>query len=79
MVEARSFQRSNQHGSGVMCSFFGKRISHLRGAVSLPIAGSLAVWMPPTSHHGWVHDVFRAAMAPRTRRCKCAAGPLPAH
>ncbi|MFS8490810.1 hypothetical protein EIP98_17240 [Xanthomonas campestris pv. raphani] len=64
------------HGSGAMCSFFGKASSHLPGTVSLPIAGSLAVWMPPSSHHGWVHGVFRAAMARRTRRCMLQ-GPCP--
>ncbi|PPU16049.1 hypothetical protein XacyCFBP2565_05595 [Xanthomonas arboricola pv. corylina] len=32
---------------------------HLSGAVSSPLAGPLAAWMPPRSLHGRIHGVSR--------------------
>ncbi|APO97261.1 hypothetical protein BJD12_05705 [Xanthomonas vesicatoria ATCC 35937] len=40
-------------------SFFNKTTDKLSGAVSLPIAGPLAAWVPPTTLHGWIHGVSR--------------------
>ncbi|MFS8448550.1 hypothetical protein EIQ06_03840 [Xanthomonas campestris pv. campestris] len=51
--------------------------SELSGAVSSPIAGPLAAWMPPSSPHGWVHGVscerrgHRALDAASVRRGSC--------
>ncbi|RJU11398.1 hypothetical protein XcmpCFBP7700_09535 [Xanthomonas campestris] len=36
-----------------------KTTSELSGAVSSPIAGPLAAWMPPSSPQGRVHGVSR--------------------
>ncbi|APP74128.1 hypothetical protein BJD12_01325 [Xanthomonas vesicatoria ATCC 35937] len=38
---------------------FRSVISQLSGAVSSPIAGPLAAWMPPSSPHGRVYGVSR--------------------
>ncbi|PPT96616.1 hypothetical protein XarjCFBP8253_19625 [Xanthomonas arboricola pv. juglandis] len=38
---------------------FQKAAEQLSGAVSLPVAGPLAAWMPPRSLHGRIHDVSR--------------------
>ncbi|MCC8683190.1 hypothetical protein, partial [Xanthomonas vesicatoria] len=40
-------------------SFFGKNTSKRSGAVSSPLAGPLAAWMPPSSPHGRVYGVSR--------------------
>ncbi|MGQ5247493.1 hypothetical protein ACULL3_04845, partial [Xanthomonas arboricola pv. corylina] len=36
---------------------FKKAADQLSGAVSLPVAGPLAAWMPPRSLHGRIHGV----------------------
>ncbi|PPU73514.1 hypothetical protein XmelCFBP4644_08370 [Xanthomonas melonis] len=43
----------------VAVSRFSLAASQLSDAVSLPIAGPLAAWMPPSSPHGRVHGVSR--------------------
>ncbi|CDF61984.1 hypothetical protein XFF4834R_chr24690 [Xanthomonas citri pv. fuscans] len=40
-------------------SRFYKTADQLSGAVSSPVAGPLAAWMPPSSPHGWVYGVSR--------------------
>ncbi|AUI90089.1 hypothetical protein BVV10_07650 [Xanthomonas oryzae pv. oryzae] len=41
--------------------------SQLTRAVSSPLAGPMAAWMPPSSLHGCIHGLSRAARAPRNR------------
>ncbi|PPU38974.1 hypothetical protein XaplCFBP3123_15280 [Xanthomonas arboricola pv. populi] len=41
------------------CRALSKTVRTLSGAVSSPVAGSLAAWMPPTSPEGWVRGVSR--------------------
>ncbi|PPU57884.1 hypothetical protein XdyCFBP7245_04800 [Xanthomonas dyei] len=38
---------------------FHATADQLSGAVSLPLAGPLAAWMPPSSPQGWVYGVSR--------------------
>ncbi|QHG87857.1 hypothetical protein EBN15_13860 [Xanthomonas cucurbitae] len=38
---------------------FNRTTNQLSGVVSLPIAGPLAAWMPPSSPHGRVNGVSR--------------------
>ncbi|PPU36382.1 hypothetical protein XspCFBP7912_05510 [Xanthomonas sp. CFBP 7912] len=52
------FSTSNRQAA-THASLFNKTASQLSGAVSLPIAGPLAAWMPPPSPHGWVNGVSR--------------------
>ncbi|SON94368.1 hypothetical protein XFF6990_140305 [Xanthomonas citri pv. fuscans] len=55
-----NFQQSKPiNGLAWYPSFFNKATSQSSGAVSLPIAGPLAAWMPPSSPRGWVYGVSR--------------------
>ncbi|AZR24511.1 hypothetical protein XvhCFBP2543_01410 [Xanthomonas vasicola] len=51
------FQQSSKLSGVVSC--FPRTASQLSAEVSLPIAGPLAAWMPPSSPHGWVYGVSR--------------------
>ncbi|MFS8461474.1 hypothetical protein EIQ00_04490 [Xanthomonas campestris pv. raphani] len=54
--------------------------SEISGAVSSPIAGPLAAWMPPSSPHGRVHGVSRERRGHRALdSSRFAAEPLPVH
>ncbi|MBB3819485.1 hypothetical protein FHR54_003882 [Xanthomonas arboricola] len=59
MVGAQSFQNSDQRIGDAVSSLFSKTTSQISGAVSSPIAGSMAAWMPPSSPHGRVNGVSR--------------------
>ncbi|AUI91696.1 hypothetical protein BVV10_18690 [Xanthomonas oryzae pv. oryzae] len=56
---ARSSTQQPADCLGAASSLFNKVTNELSGAVSSPIAGPLAAWMPPSSPHGWVHGVSR--------------------
>ncbi|EKQ63521.1 hypothetical protein MOU_07290 [Xanthomonas citri pv. malvacearum str. GSPB1386] len=43
----------------VAVNCFSLAVSQLAGAVSSPIVGPLAAWMPPSSPQGRVHGVSR--------------------
>ncbi|CDF61250.1 conserved hypothetical protein [Xanthomonas citri pv. fuscans] len=58
LVGTQSFQQAISTGDTAY-SLFNKTISKLSGAVSSPIAGPLAAWMPPSSPHGRVYGVSR--------------------
>ncbi|RFF39041.1 hypothetical protein DZD52_10665 [Xanthomonas nasturtii] len=51
--------RREPASSDAPSSLFNKTTSHLSGAVSSPIAGPLAAWMPPPSPRGRVYGVPR--------------------
>ncbi|RFF40659.1 hypothetical protein DZD52_06630 [Xanthomonas nasturtii] len=59
LVGAQSFQNSDQQIGDAVSSLFSKTTDQLSGAVSSPIAGPLAAWMPPPSPHGRVNGVSR--------------------
>ncbi len=70
LVGASSSKEAFSGRSAAVCSFFNESTSKLSGAVSLPIAGPLAAWMPPSSLHG------RTCGVSRERRGHRAIGPL---
>ncbi|OQP39474.1 hypothetical protein IB62_009425 [Xanthomonas euvesicatoria] len=54
-----AFSTSNQQTTGRGSRSSVRITSQLSGAVSSPLAGPLAAWMPPSSPHGRVDGVSR--------------------
>ncbi|AAW74153.1 hypothetical protein WKH86_14205 [Xanthomonas oryzae pv. oryzae] len=58
-MSSQWLQGQTQQIDDAVCSFFNKVTHQLSGAVSSPMAGPLAAWMPPSSLQGWIHGVSR--------------------
>ncbi|QEX78674.1 hypothetical protein F6Y24_18440 [Xanthomonas arboricola pv. pruni] len=59
MRAVRSVVRPKIFPSQAAKQVFKKAADQLPGAVSLPVAGPLAAWMPPRSLHGRIHGLSR--------------------